>query len=641
MWFSLFAIVLILAITFYQGLLGLFSAAINFFLAVLAAALAFGLYEGIYYDYLIDRQPDDGRAIVLMSIFFVSLLIMRVIVDLLIKDNMHFSLYVDRIGGGIFGFFTAMIIIGTLSVGIQMLPFPWQWLGFSRYTMYQADNGELVSLTPKDDQETEASVLAAVDLSKVNFSRNNIWLNPDGFTLALVSHLSDNALAGGNRFAVTHSNLLDDLFWNRFTQIGQKTTVARKRDAVRVETCWELPANAVYGAQRTERNTKIEFIDPAKSNQKLQSGNRYLAVRAQVGNDASDDGSTFRFNTGQVRLFTRESGGRTGSYHLVGIDEPEVAHPKDKNKDFYRRLAEGESVERKGGQFDFVFEVPKEAEPWFIEFRRNARTEITRVADKPPAARAAKTKKPAKKSGGDAAEEDSGDGGGGGGQRTSQGSTSARPRPNLNRHENTDRGAESRSGGRINRNSADLEGSFFSNELPFELTEYVNNDVEVRGDTVIGGGGRIIAKFNADDTPIQGAKTPLRKFQVPAGKHLLHLSTTRLRPGSTYGQAIDFAGQLKNVAVFDEAGKEYRAVGVWALATVGSERIFELVYFDETTRMSGAAVPRTDRIRRDNFTNNYYYYFLFEVPPRTKIVRFLAGRGNGEDLTPANLVAPD
>ena len=39
MWFSLFVVVLILAITFYQGLLGLFSSVINFFLAVLAAAL--------------------------------------------------------------------------------------------------------------------------------------------------------------------------------------------------------------------------------------------------------------------------------------------------------------------------------------------------------------------------------------------------------------------------------------------------------------------------------------------------------------------------------------------------------------------------------------------------------------------------
>ena len=40
MWFSLFVTVLILTITFYQGLQGLFSALINCVLAILSAVLA-------------------------------------------------------------------------------------------------------------------------------------------------------------------------------------------------------------------------------------------------------------------------------------------------------------------------------------------------------------------------------------------------------------------------------------------------------------------------------------------------------------------------------------------------------------------------------------------------------------------------
>lgn len=77
MTFSLFALVLILAITFYQGLMGLFTAAINCILAVLCVALAFGLYEWAYFQFLADRQPEHGRAIALMAIFVLSLLVLH------------------------------------------------------------------------------------------------------------------------------------------------------------------------------------------------------------------------------------------------------------------------------------------------------------------------------------------------------------------------------------------------------------------------------------------------------------------------------------------------------------------------------------------------------------------------------------
>ena len=53
MWFSLLVVVLVLAITFYQGLQGIFSALIICILTILSAALAFGLYEDLYFAQLI------------------------------------------------------------------------------------------------------------------------------------------------------------------------------------------------------------------------------------------------------------------------------------------------------------------------------------------------------------------------------------------------------------------------------------------------------------------------------------------------------------------------------------------------------------------------------------------------------------
>ena len=119
MWLSLFAIVLILAITFYQGLHGLFSSVIMCILTVLSAALAFGLYEVVYASFLIEHQPDHGRAIALVGIFIVTLLVLRVAVDAIITGNMQFPIYVDRAVGGAFSFVTAMVIVGMLTIGFQ------------------------------------------------------------------------------------------------------------------------------------------------------------------------------------------------------------------------------------------------------------------------------------------------------------------------------------------------------------------------------------------------------------------------------------------------------------------------------------------------------------------------------------------
>jgi len=640
MWFSLFAAVLILAITFYQGLLGLFSSVINFFLAALAAALAFGLYEDVYFTYLIDRQPDFGRAIALMAIFIISLLVMRVIVDLAIKDNMRFSLYVDRLGGGAFGFFFAMIVIGTAAVAIQMLPFPHEWLGFSRYALFEADSGEAVSLTPEEERQTEADMLAKLDVGNLNFVRKSIWFNPDGFTLALVSHLSENALAGSNSFGRINPDLLDELHWARFNTLGQKTDMARKLDAIQVQACWELPEDQTFfrSADEDKRNQdKITLVESSSTEDRLPAGFRWLAVRVKLSPDATDDGTNCRFTANQVRLVTRSPGGRTQSHYLLAIDAFNVQNSNPLERVFYR-LAPAQSIARPLGRAEFVFEVPEDAEPWFIEFRRNARAGIRGIDEEaPPLLDTA---------GGGGSKKNANQQESGGPQRNKHRDDGQSGRPGTGGTRDVNRtgnpGATDGRIGRVARVHSDLEGSFWGTELPFELTSYAANGVEVQGDRIIGGGGRIVARLDADndDEPIKGSQNPIRRFDVPRDQRLLHLSVTRLQPGSLYGQVKDFAAQNQNVYVEDSDLKRHPAVGMWAIATVGRERLLEICFFDETTRMSSAAVPKLDRIRRDNLRNNYELYYLFEVPPGTKIEKFINPNGREESYGSVELVAP-
>src|SRR5512146_2419887 len=103
MWFSLFSVVLILCIAFFQALQGLFSSVIMCMLTILSAALAFGTYEDLCYAYLINRMPEQGEAVALLAVFILSLLILRTLADNVIKGNMQFPVWVDRIAGGALG----------------------------------------------------------------------------------------------------------------------------------------------------------------------------------------------------------------------------------------------------------------------------------------------------------------------------------------------------------------------------------------------------------------------------------------------------------------------------------------------------------------------------------------------------------
>jgi hypothetical protein len=531
-----------------------------------------------------------------------------------------------------------------LATGIQMLPFSHEWLGFSRYALLGSDNRP-VSLLPQNERQTAADLLANLDLSTVHYSRQNLWFNPDGFAVNLASYLSDNALAGESKLQQVHPALLDENHWARFALFGQNTTVARKVDAIQIETakfpgqqgevqaCWELPDNALLSLVKGTEQNKYK-LEPGK--EKAPSGYRLIAVRAKLSSDANDDGTQYRFTTNQVQLFMKGKGGRTAGYGLVGVNVPPEMTPEVSSKDRYYRLNEGEQVARGNNRFTFVFQVPDDSDltPWYIVFRRNARAEITGAVQPKPPVKAAFAG--SGKTGGkpDKNATESPDTGG----DNSNGGSTGKPKPNM--HTGVDPSEEARGGGRTRRYTTDEEGSSFGNQMPLEPTEYNAVSFEVHGDKIVGGDGYLTCKLDKSDNPIKGDKPALKIFDVPADKRLLQLSVRRTHPGSTFGQALDFARQLGNVSVKDDRGKEYPAVGTWGVATVGRDRIFELVYFDETSRIGLSKPPKLDIIRAGSMNTNYALYYLFHIPPGTKIVRFMTPKSDGEDLTGQNLVAP-
>jgi len=612
MWFSLFVVVLVLTITFFQGLQGLFTALINFLLAVLAAALAFGFYESLYFSYLIAYQPEQGRAIALMAIFIVTLLVMRTIFDLTIKQNVHFPVYVDRAGGGVFGLLTALIIVGMLAISVQLLPFGRSFLGFSRYVPYDETEQPV---QPPDDKPM-SDYLARLDYSQVKLRRQNLWLKPDAFTLALVSHLSDYALQGRARWSEVYPDLLRTIgHVNAFPYAAARFTAPP--DALRIDGVWNLPDSSLYVRETvTEGRQNERTIQLKPDSTILQPTDRQILIRVHLSTEAADTDRVYRFATGQFRLLARDSQSDKVSEHLpVGINYALA--------DRWVRIYPGEPFFREdpggGLDLDLVFEVPEQARLWFLEYKLNARAAVPAVQD---------TSAPAPLAPGDAEQSK---------QRSPRRQASPpaaqTPPPSPSQERPRDRV----SGVRVTE-----AGSFFSDELPFELTDYsTTGDVEIASDRIVGGAGRLIAPLDDEDQPTPGNRPPLGRFDVPEGSRLLHLQVNQLDPQSWLASRSLGAvrRQIPRYYLVDAADNNHLPVGLYAIATTpDGRRILELVYFDKLTQ-AGDKPPQLDRIRLQDLTGNYALYYLYQLPPGTRVQGFNTGR-RVESLAQLDLVAP-
>jgi hypothetical protein len=123
---------LIVAIAFYQSIHGLFSAVIMALLTTICAVVALGSYESLgrlLYAY----QPSQADALALTIWFVIPLLVLRVCFDKLITGNAPLSVWADRIGGGVLGLYIGVVMVGILTIMLQMLPWGRSVLGYTPY----------------------------------------------------------------------------------------------------------------------------------------------------------------------------------------------------------------------------------------------------------------------------------------------------------------------------------------------------------------------------------------------------------------------------------------------------------------------------------------------------------------------------
>lgn len=338
---------------------GLFSALINAVLTIVAALVALN-----YFELLATKLVGAGLAnfapqtISLVLIFAITLLILRLLCDRLIRGNMNFSLAINRGGSAICGFITAMVTVGIIALGFQLAPIGPKFLYFDR--------------CPKlNDPEKD----------------NSLFPSPDAFTLAIMDNVAKYSFAGKTSFKRTHPDFLRELYMNRIAlDPGSRSEAAS--DAVKIKKAWLINADiAEVVREKKELKKTGNTLVPA-------SRQCFIAISTIIqpgSNDDSDRGA--RDVDGVIRFVC-------ANFRLVGFHDTNATKPgiqrypiailkKNQKGLAAERIAldgapHGEMLKQVNAknrpvEVDFLFEWPsdiKKQPPQFLEFKRSAYAEM-------------------------------------------------------------------------------------------------------------------------------------------------------------------------------------------------------------------------------------------------------------------------
>lgn len=127
---NLIVIGAVLLIAYLWASRGFFSAFIHLLCTIVAGAIAFALWEPIAYGLMLGVRDDIAWPVSLVLPFVVSLALLRLGVDTLLKSNIQFDDVTNFIGGAVCGGVSGVIAVGLLVISIGFLRVPHDFLGY-------------------------------------------------------------------------------------------------------------------------------------------------------------------------------------------------------------------------------------------------------------------------------------------------------------------------------------------------------------------------------------------------------------------------------------------------------------------------------------------------------------------------------
>jgi hypothetical protein len=304
-----------------------------------------------------------------MALFAIVLGLLRLTYDRLLGSNVVLGTWSDRIGGGVFGLLTGMLLAGVLTISIQLLPFPESILTYRPYDEFLERKHRLYPFCP------------------------------DEFTLGLMGHLSDGSLSGRAPFGKVHDNLLQDAFCFRNTA-GKNGGRVSKPGVLDDLTFYSVLPEGI-DSEDVPRYPHVE-----------RGPQRPIVARVTLTKDVADEDGWYRIPGTQVRLVAFDEEQKAHEYYPVGFltgrmrdhDDGEAWVPSEGWKFHPADVEDGKpkiamlAVERKlwkGEEtftIDWVYSVREGQKPNNVTFRGTSMYFTTSVEPFSPPAEGALTR---------------------------------------------------------------------------------------------------------------------------------------------------------------------------------------------------------------------------------------------------------
>ncbi len=591
---NIFALLFFLAIIFMNSLFGLYSGLINVVCCIASAAVAFGFFEPLnqLMTGSLHLHPSYTEPFALLLPFLVTLLVLRVLADNLIRGNVRVHRYLDWGGGAVCGFFVAQICVGIMLLSFLMLP----WGG--RVAMYQPIERDSDSAI---DSET----------GRVHYAPRKIWVGSDRFTVALMDLLSNGSLSHSvdgkpNALASVYPDFANWVRWTgNAVQLTSLTApiVDDKSDGfkngLKVESCWEqnTPPPSDLLRYRKDNPTKgndrpdqVRALYSGPFQYKMEPGHKFMGARLTLTRDSADregGSAVHRFRPTQIRI-VGDVGGEPRDYYPVIIggadsflgDRLRVADP-----DSNFTIPAPENV-----RIDVHFEVESGFQPHFIEYKRHARASLTKaaLAASPPGDLIAAP------------------------VRDEQGNIRA---------QGAFRFVDIVDEGRRRGNNADLP-------FPISQTDVGAHSENAEFEGALFAGGRVMG----DRAAVSGEKPDVQKFKVPEDAWICQIPVQARKARSMAGRAFNFVGGVTNqYQALDREGEPYWLAGYYAIVQRGDQQAVELFYTPDPTGSGSRAMLDWKYIQRNELEkDDTVIGLIFVVKKGRCIVKIKTSANQGE-----------
>jgi hypothetical protein len=348
---------LIVLITLYLATQGMLSSLLALATSIFASLLAMALMEPLK-GIIGSWRPEYARGMTFLLLYLLVFGATRFAADMAVPKNIKLPNLVNRVVGGVLGFFTSLVVVGTLLLGFEMLPVSRVLLGFDRFP---GDNG--MQAVDSDGKPIYGEVARPA----------NIWFAPDYFVLAIWNGASGRSLGGAKAWDSVHPDLPVECYGYRNQIDGSLRVVPR--DLFQVPEAWVS-------------SEKRKDVDYPTAGKKLVMVRTEVKKGAQAPDISSDDDGNLRVSASQVRLVTSKD----RQYYPIGyLETGQQFVPLALNNGFIvdDYVRGDKTVE------DWIFQVPEDETPALIEMKELGRESLAGILKKDPTRPLARSEYPA------------------------------------------------------------------------------------------------------------------------------------------------------------------------------------------------------------------------------------------------------